>query len=600
MLTAEDGSWLDGGEERVREILASASDLSSLSDELNRHDESWEVRYHLAAERANIVRPLTLAADARVLEIGAGCGAITRYLGEVAGVVDAVEPTPARARVARLRTRDLDTVEVFAGWLEQIPREPTYDAVILVGVLEYVGARDGLEDRVRMLSEAAARLRPGGAVVCAIENRLGVQYLAGAPEEHVGRAFAGVDGYPQPGPVRTFSRADLERLFSEAGLVPRTQHVFPDYKFARVVYADSLLSPAAAPLAWRAPNFPSAGSPHPRARLASEERLWRALVQTGAGGQFANSFLVVATPGEEPGPWPTDLHAAFYAVNRRSEFACETRVTGDASAPRLFRRRLGFGEARSGTLSHRAEGSSWHAGIPLLELLEDAPEAELARRLTEWRELVERTPPETEGANIDHGPNHILVTGDRFVTVDAEWFDSSYGPDAVVARGLLHAALTLADCRAPECWPEGSERVADVLLALARASGAPEVVDRLEEVLRREAELLAEVQVAPADSPEWEGAVEQRLADLRAALDRPLSETVLAPRDFASGSADVYALLDRRHHEVDWLHAEVAQRDRRLAELEAAHMTVVQSRSWRLTHWPRRLAATARRRWREA
>ena len=350
--------------------------------------------------------------------------------------------------------------------------------------------------------------------------------------------------------MRTFTRPELERLFRSAGLAPRTHHVFPDYKFARLVFADSLLSTAAAPLAWRAPLFPSAASPHRRPRLASEERLWRALVDTGSDGQFANSFLVIGTPDDAAAAWPADLHAAFYSVNRRAAFACETRVTGDPAAPRVTRRRLAAGEARSGTLTHRAQDAPWQPGTPLLELLHDAPDEAVVARLTEWRELVEATPPEPDGANLDHGPQNVLASDDGLRTIDAEWFDSSYRPHDVIARGLLHAALLLADRRAPERWPEGSERVRDVLTALARAAGAPEVVDRLDDVLRREAELLADVQVAPAETPAWAAAVEHRLADLRAALERPLAET--------------------------------------------AHTAVVDSRSWRLTQWPRRVAVKVR------
>jgi SAM-dependent methyltransferase len=590
LLSADGGTWVDGGEGAVRERIAAASDLSSLSDELNQQDESWEIRYHLSAARANLVRPLALAPDARVLEIGAGCGAVTRHLGERCAVVDAVEPTPARAEVAALRTRDLESVALFAGWLEEIPREPAYDVVILVGVLEYVGGRDGLEDRVRMLAEAAARLRPGGTVACAIENRLGVEYLAGAPEEHLGVAFDGVNGYPRPGPARTFSRPELESLFRAAGLAPQTLHVFPDYKFARVLYADSLLDSAAAALAWRAPTFPSRASPHPRPRLASEERLWRSLVDAGAGGQCANSFLVLGTPGGASPLWPGSLHAAFYSERRRAAYACESRVTGDPAAPAVERRRLMPATARSGTLTHRAEGSEWREGTPLIELLEDGSDSDLARHLQRWRHSVEATPADPDGANIDHGPHNVLVAGDSLLTIDAEWFDSGYAPGDVVARGLLHAAMMLADRRAPECWPEGSETVQDVLTALAELAGAP--IADFEAVLRREAELLADVEAGPVGSPEWTAGVQRSLAHLRAALERPLDSTALARREPAD--ADIHERAAGLHRDVDWLHAEVARRDRRIAELEAALGTVVDSRFWRLTQLRRRIAASAR------
>src|SRR3954451_14693973 len=176
-------SWVDGGERDLAGILANASDLGSLSDELAAAGDTWVRRYHLASERGNIVRPLALLGS-RVLEIGAGCGGVTRRLGEMAGVVDALEPTPARAAAARLRTRDLPSVEVFIGDVHTVPREPAYDAVILIGVLDYIGGADEGEARVAFLREAAARLLPGGTLVCAIENRLGVKYLAGAPEDN--------------------------------------------------------------------------------------------------------------------------------------------------------------------------------------------------------------------------------------------------------------------------------------------------------------------------------------------------------------------------------------------------------------------------------
>src|SRR3954469_15292962 len=72
-------SWVDGAERDLAGILAHASDLGSLSDELAAAADTWVRRYHLARERGNIVRPLALHGS-RVLEIGAGCGGVTRRI----------------------------------------------------------------------------------------------------------------------------------------------------------------------------------------------------------------------------------------------------------------------------------------------------------------------------------------------------------------------------------------------------------------------------------------------------------------------------------------------------------------------------------------
>jgi hypothetical protein len=78
-ITYSDG---DEVERRLLDIINNASDLSVLSDELKPHCTDWPSLYHLSSSRANILRPFEDDLIGDVLEIGAGCGAITRYLGE--------------------------------------------------------------------------------------------------------------------------------------------------------------------------------------------------------------------------------------------------------------------------------------------------------------------------------------------------------------------------------------------------------------------------------------------------------------------------------------------------------------------------------------
>src|SRR5687767_8145820 len=133
------GRFRDGAEARVLELIQESKDLNALSDELEQKAVTWPERYHLSPDRANILRGLRLAQSDRILEIGSGCGAITRYLGETCDLVDAVEPDADRARVGRARVRDLPNVMVHVADLDEIPDRSFYDVAIVTGVLEYVG-----------------------------------------------------------------------------------------------------------------------------------------------------------------------------------------------------------------------------------------------------------------------------------------------------------------------------------------------------------------------------------------------------------------------------------------------------------------------------
>ncbi len=188
----------------------------------------------MAIEQSRPSQRLRAPADSNVLEVGAGCGPITRYLGETGAQIDALEPVLPRARVARERTRDLGNVEVFCGNFEDVPPDPVYDLVIVVGVLEYVGGGEAEpEPYLGFLRECRTRLRPGGCLVLAIENKLGVKYLTGTGEDHSGRIFHSVEDYPRLGPARTFSSTALLDMMTACDFSPRLFGVFPDYKTGR-------------------------------------------------------------------------------------------------------------------------------------------------------------------------------------------------------------------------------------------------------------------------------------------------------------------------------------------------------------------------------
>ncbi len=99
----------------IAAIVDAASDRGALSDEL--HFAATTERERLAFDhgQANAVRALALPPDAVVLQVGAGHGAVTRYLGETVGHVWAVEEEP---RVVRARVHGLGNVDVVANVAE--------------------------------------------------------------------------------------------------------------------------------------------------------------------------------------------------------------------------------------------------------------------------------------------------------------------------------------------------------------------------------------------------------------------------------------------------------------------------------------------------
>ena len=82
-----------------------------------------------------------------------------------------------------MRTRDLPGVRVVHGRLDEIDFDEPFDAVALVGVLEYAAMyhEAGSGSHVALIRRCRELLTADGVLVLAIENRLGLKYLAGAP-----------------------------------------------------------------------------------------------------------------------------------------------------------------------------------------------------------------------------------------------------------------------------------------------------------------------------------------------------------------------------------------------------------------------------------
>lgn len=227
-------------ENYIHDSLKQCKDLSVHSQELLYFQKDWPSKYHFSSLRSNIIRPLkdTVFKDATVLELGCGCGAITRFLGESTKKTIAVEGSLKRASITAERCRDLNNVTVIADYIQNLPDEMgTFDVVTLIGVLEYSRIfGTGECPELELLKKAKSFLKPDGILILAIENKLGLKYFAGVPEDHKNIPWYGIMDLYSHDSVVTFSRKTLLKLLDEAGFKSSDQFVpIPDYKHPKAI-----------------------------------------------------------------------------------------------------------------------------------------------------------------------------------------------------------------------------------------------------------------------------------------------------------------------------------------------------------------------------
>jgi len=317
----------DETENRIHDIIAAAGDVSLFSHELKAAQTDWASRYHLSATRANLLRPLASILSGSTMEIGSGCGAISRFLGELGGDVVGIEGSPRRAAIAASRCRDLPNVNIVNEVFDDLVIDEKFDAVTLIGVLEYSSIfGKGTNPALTWLKKAYESLNDGGHLVIAIENQLGLKYLAGMPEDHLAKAMFGINDLYGEGTATTYGRVELSGLLAEAGFGSvEVALPFPDYKLPT-----SVLLPRSYDSTY--PSFDA--SAFARQSVAADAQLihaplfslgqaWGVVGRNHLLPDLANSFLFVARKGTVPAAWATSGAIAHHFSTERLSPYCK-------------------------------------------------------------------------------------------------------------------------------------------------------------------------------------------------------------------------------------------------------------------------------------
>lgn len=299
-------------------------------------ENSWQVLYQLSDIRENILEWYDFAPQASLLEIGAECGALTGLFCRKVRRVVAVEAEEQKAAVNRARNVSYDNLTVETGNFCQMKLTEKFDYVTLIGTWEPSDG-DSENPYLDTLKKVRECLKPGGKLFLATENRYGLKYFAGAPEEHTGRCFDGLENYVSAGNIRTFSHKTLQKMLREAGFSDSEfYYPLPDYKLPSEIYSDK--------------NLPSFGSiryatvsyDRDRYELLDERLAFDAICQDGMFGDFANAFLVISSCGQQnagepafgredgqpsgqPGVSKNVLYAKYNRL-RAPEFQISTRI----------------------------------------------------------------------------------------------------------------------------------------------------------------------------------------------------------------------------------------------------------------------------------
>jgi 2-polyprenyl-3-methyl-5-hydroxy-6-metoxy-1,4-benzoquinol methylase len=312
--TGED-SYSDGDIEDV--ILEAFRD--GTSEQLLRSSRQWAVLYHLSDIRENILEWYPFDSDASLLEIGSGCGALTGLFSRKVKRVTCIELSKKRSLINAERNRGRNNIEIKVGNFKDIKIEEKYDYITLIGVWEYAGLYvGGDEPYIFMLRKIKEYLKTGGKIIVAIENKMGLKYFNGAPEDHTAKMYSGINDYAGEKAARTFSKPEIVKILDEVGIKDVTfYYPAPDYKLPDVIYSDGML-PKAGDLRYYKKDYADC-----RIYNFNDAAAFDQICTDSMFDYFSNSFLFIC--GEK------EIQVPFSRYNRlrKKQYRMKTCIAAD-------------------------------------------------------------------------------------------------------------------------------------------------------------------------------------------------------------------------------------------------------------------------------
>ncbi len=289
-------NYSDGDIENIiLDFLKSETNLSSSNNIQQKNYQYWPIKYHLSSIRHNSIKHLDFT-GLKVLEFGAGMGAMSRYVAEQAKHLTVVEGTETRFSCLQQRLRDLDNWNGVVANYQDYKSDEKYDVVCFFGVLEYAGKYIDKENPFEWaINHAKSFLKEDGILLISIENKLGLKYFAGSKEDHYGKYFSGICGYPMKNATKTFSKKEMLNMLEKVGFEKTdVHHLYPDYKLTRAVLTDAFVEEYPQTTADIIGEYVSNDNGQKYEHIFPEPLAALGLVNTGLLGEFSNSYLFLA------------------------------------------------------------------------------------------------------------------------------------------------------------------------------------------------------------------------------------------------------------------------------------------------------------------
>ena len=244
----------------------------------------------------NILNWYPFKKDSTILEIGGNLGEITGILCKNTKQVVTLEEDIKKAKLISKRHKDKENLEIIAGDFNNIDfKDMKFDYITLIGSLPYV-AKTAKVTSEEFIAKLDNLLKPEGKLLIAVDNRFGIKYFSGNPDDFLNKKFVTLLNYNnEEQKIETYTRQKLINILDSNNYIAKKfYYPLPDYRIPNVIFSDLEL-PKYNNIGKYIPNYSEKST-----ILVDEIDLFREILKENESlfTFFTNSFFVEASKND--------------------------------------------------------------------------------------------------------------------------------------------------------------------------------------------------------------------------------------------------------------------------------------------------------------
>lgn len=188
--------------------------------------------YHLSTVSQNLINWYPFNTKDTVLQVGGDLGELTQVFCNNCEKVVTIEQNIEKAKAIAKRYENRENLEIIVGNINDIILEERFSIITIIGNNPKIKLKDNIQKLERNLKE-------NGKFIIAVDNKFGLRYFMGNPENILNKKFESLIGYNnEPEKIESFTKSSLEQIFNSIGYKYTFYYPLPDYKMPNVIFSE--------------------------------------------------------------------------------------------------------------------------------------------------------------------------------------------------------------------------------------------------------------------------------------------------------------------------------------------------------------------------